>query len=143
MLVFCHGFYRSRGFAAHLVSPLTHSSNGGCGVGQASSMREKDPGCTTKTTIKLTSYTQRGVACRQRYVIINYNLCKKKLIPCFSLLEPAVSRVSGVSDVAGSDEGCLPTSVHTSVQKQLLFTVTSFTHNKYFTVVCSQRTLAV
>ena len=67
MLVFCHGesFHGSRGFAAHLVSPLTHSSSGGCRVGQPSSMREKDPGCTPKTTITLTSYTQRGVACRQ------------------------------------------------------------------------------
>ena len=123
MLVFCHSesFNGSRGFAAHLVSPLTRSSNGGCRVGQASSMREKDPGCTPKTTIKRTSYTQGGVACRQRYVIINYKYVKN-LIPCFSLLEPAVSRVSGVSDVAGSDERCLPTSVvlHTSVQKQLL-----------------------
>ena len=35
----------------------------------------------------------------------------RNLIPCFSLLEPAVIRVSGVSDVAGSDEGCLSTSV--------------------------------
>ena len=63
-------------------------------------------------------YTQRGVACRQRYVIINYKYVKN-LIPCFSLLEPAVSRVSGVSGVVGSNEGCLPTSVHTSVQKQI------------------------
>ena len=34
-------------------------------------------------------------------------------------------------------------SVHTSVQELNKFTVTSFRHNKYFTVVCSQRTLAV
>lgn len=79
MLVFCNGesFHRSRGFAAHLVSPLTHSSSGGCRVGQASSMREKDPGCTPKTTI--TPYFIHTKGCGLQTKVCDYELqgCQK------------------------------------------------------------------